>query len=303
MGFRMSPLSPMLLMLCVVPVMATRLRATRSRAVDELEVVNFTTESFGWGGRDVNTASESQVTYLTLNESGGSGFGHNDMFLFGNVSMEIKLIPGNSAGTVVAFYLASSQLNRDEVDIMFLGNVSGQPYTVQTNIYANGLDNRKEKMQLWFDPSKEFHRYTVFWNMYHIVFYVDDIPIRVHKNHAVKGIPFPRRQPLGVYATIWNGEQWATQDGKVKIDWTQAPFIASFRNLRIDACSWKGNRRFCKARSVTNWWNKRRYSSLEDSQKGQLQWARDNFLIYDYCTDSTINNSTSPMLECFLPKY
>lgn len=36
----------------------------------------------------------------------GSAFLSNDMFLFGEIDMKIKLIPGYSAGTVVAFYVS-----------------------------------------------------------------------------------------------------------------------------------------------------------------------------------------------------
>jgi hypothetical protein len=36
----------------------------------------------------------------------GSGFASNQMFLFGQIDMQIKLVPGYSAGTVVAYYVS-----------------------------------------------------------------------------------------------------------------------------------------------------------------------------------------------------
>jgi hypothetical protein len=36
----------------------------------------------------------------------GSGFASNQMFLFGQIDMQIKLVPGRSAGTVVAYYVS-----------------------------------------------------------------------------------------------------------------------------------------------------------------------------------------------------
>lgn len=58
---------------------------------------------------------------------------------------------------------------RDELDFEFLGNRSGHPYTVQTNVYAHGKGDREQRVNLWFDPAAEFHTYSILWNHYHVV--------------------------------------------------------------------------------------------------------------------------------------
>ncbi|KAL0334990.1 UNVERIFIED_CONTAM: putative xyloglucan endotransglucosylase/hydrolase protein 10 [Sesamum radiatum] len=236
-----------------------------------------------WSPSHVKTSADGTNRSLILDKDSGSGFASNDMFLFGQFDMQIKLVPGNSAGTVVAFYLTSNQPNRDEVDFEFLGNVPGQPYILQTNVYANGFDGREQRIRLWFDPTKDFHTYSVLWNLHQIVFMVDWVPIRTYRNHADKGVPYPRRQPMGLQMSIWNGDSWATSGGKVKTDWAEGPFVASFRNHKIDACIWKGNPRLCRAQSPTNWWNKDSFSSLNWAQRRLFRWVRKYYLIYDYC--------------------
>ncbi|XP_057977301.1 probable xyloglucan endotransglucosylase/hydrolase protein 10 [Malania oleifera] len=255
-----------------------------------------------WAPSHVNTSVDSQARSLKLDQESGSGFASDMMFLFGKIDMQIKLIPGYSAGTVVAYYLSSDQPNRDELDFEFLGNVSGQPYILQTNIYADGHDDREERIYLWFDPTQDFHTYSILWNLYQIVFMVDSVPIRVYKNHADKGVPFPRRQPVSIKASLWDGNSWATRGGKDKIDWSKGPFVASFRNYKIDACVWKGNPRFCRAATPSNWWHKARFRTLKWPQRKLLKWVRKYHLIYDYCHDKLRFQNKLPR-ECSLPKY
>ncbi|CAH2051926.1 unnamed protein product [Thlaspi arvense] len=147
------------------------------------------------------------------------------------------------------------------------GNVIGQPYILQTNVYADGIDNREERIHLWFDPTKDFHTYTILWNIHQIVFMVDQIPIRLYRNHNDKGVAFPRLQPMSLKASLWNGERWATRGERDKIDWSRGPFVAFFGNYKIDACIWKGNPRSCSEESNANWWNKNEFSSLTRVQK------------------------------------
>lgn len=135
-----------------------------------------------------------------------------------------------------------------------------------------------------------------------IRFMVDWVPIRVYINHAKKGLAFPRRQPMSIKASIWNGESWATRGGRDKIDWSKAPFITSFRNYKIDACVWNGNPRYCRAATSTNWWNKERFSTLTSFQRRLLKWVRIYHLIYDYCKDNQRFHNTLPK-ECSLPNY
>ena len=92
------------------------------------------------------------------------GFASNSWYLFGRISMKIKLLCEDSAGTVTALYMNSNTDNVcDELDFEFLGN-------------------------------------------------------RVYENNEAKRIPYPSVQPMGVYSTLWEADDWATRGGLEKID-------------------------------------------------------------------------------------
>ncbi|PIN07382.1 Xyloglucan:xyloglucosyl transferase [Handroanthus impetiginosus] len=151
-----------------------------------------------WADSHIRQLEGGRAIQLVLDQSSGCGFASKYQYLFGRVSMKIKLVPGDSAGTVTAFYMNSdTDTIRDELDFEFLGNRTGQPYTVQTNVYAHGKGDREQRVNLWFDPAADFHTYSILWNHHHVIFYVDEVPIRVYKNNEARGIAFPKSQPMG----------------------------------------------------------------------------------------------------------
>ncbi|KAK1317672.1 Xyloglucan endotransglucosylase/hydrolase protein 22 [Acorus calamus] len=239
-----------------------------------------------WGGDRAKVLDGGRSLQLTLDRDSGSGFQSKQEFLFGKIDMQIKLVPGNSAGTVTAYYLSSQGPTHDEIDFEFLGNVSGEPYIVHTNLYAQGKGNREQQFYLWFDPRADFHTYSILWNQQQIIWYVDGTPIRVFRNSEGLGVPYPKSQPMRLYSSLWNADDWATRGGLVKTDWTKAPFVASYRNFNADACVWSsaGRSTSCSSSAAAPkraWWSQ----SLDSNGAQKLKWVRQNYMIYDYCSD------------------
>ncbi|KAL3502893.1 hypothetical protein ACH5RR_037342 [Cinchona calisaya] len=257
--------------------------------------------NINWGEEKAQILDRGQLVTLTLDQYSGSGFQSKDEYLFGRADMQLKLVPGDSAGTVTAFYLSSLGPGHDEIDFEFLGNVSGEPYIVHTNIYTDGHAGREQQFYLWFDPRQDFHTYSIIWNPQRVIFLVDEFPVRVYTNYESLGVPYPSRKPMRLYSSIWNGDSWATQSGKVKIDWTKAPFTASYRNLKIDACVWESTSSTCDSESESTnsspsktWMNQQ----LDEGGKMNLQWVQKNYMVYNYCTDYEFIHGVP--LECNL---
>ncbi|KAG0503462.1 hypothetical protein HPP92_003534 [Vanilla planifolia] len=270
-----------------------------------LSQANFSKSTFfNWGSRNSAVSGDGDDLSLSLDRLSGSGMQSKKQFLFGSIEMLIKLVPGNSAGTVTAYYMSSAGDKHDEIDFEFLGNATGQPYIIHTNLYVEGEGNREQQFYPWFDPTSDFHNYTIYWNPTHIVWFVDGIPIRVFKNYEGKGVPYPRAKPMRLFASIWNADDWATRGGLVKIDWSNSPFVARFRRLRLRACRWSGpvSLVVCAADTPANWWASPANARLSYAQVGQMMWVRNNYMVYDYCKDTRRFDGVMPP-ECFLPQF
>ncbi|KAG2280398.1 hypothetical protein Bca52824_051618 [Brassica carinata] len=234
-----------------------------------------------WGDGRGKVLNNGELLTLSLDRASGSGFQSKKEYLFGKIDMQLKLVPGNSAGTVTAYYLKSKGDTWDEIDFEFLGNLTGDPYVMHTNVYTQGKGDREQQFNLWFDPTADFHTYSVLWNPHHIVFLVDGIAIRQFKNLEHRGIQYPKLQPMRLYSSLWNADQWATRGGLVKTDWSNAPFTASYRNFRADACVSFAGKSSCPA-SSPRWFTQKLDLTAEDKMRA----VQSKFMVYNYCTDT-----------------
>ncbi|RVW67873.1 probable xyloglucan endotransglucosylase/hydrolase protein 23 [Vitis riparia] len=239
-----------------------------------------------WGDGRAKILNNGQLLTLSLDKASGSGFQSRNEYLFGKIDMQLKLVPGNSAGTVTAYYLSSQGSAHDEIDFEFLGNLSGDPYILHTNVFSQGKGNREQQFYLWFDPTADFHTYSILWNPQLIIFSVDGTPIRQFKNLESKGVAYPKNQPMRIYSSLWNADDWATRGGLVKTDWSQAPFTASYRNFNANACVWSSGSSSCSKNSSSTTSNAWLYQELDSSSQEKLKWVQKNYMIYNYCTDT-----------------
>ncbi|XP_031285504.1 xyloglucan endotransglucosylase/hydrolase protein 2-like [Pistacia vera] len=249
-----------------------------------------------WGNDHVRSLNEGREIQLSMDRSSGSGFGSKLNYGSGFFHSRLKIPGKDSAGVITAFYLSSQDnYGHDELDLEFLGNTEGKPITLQTNVFVDGVGGREQRIYLWFDPTSNFHTYKILWNPFQIVFYVEDIPIRVLKNNRNVGIGYPSH-PMQMQASLWNGD-WATDGGRTKINWAFAPFKANFQEFDISGCPSQTSNIDPECYSSNYWWNTNEYWNLNSTQQRQYEKVRKNYMYYDYCTDR--DRYPTPPPECF----
>lgn len=226
----------------LVMVCCLQLVVLVSGSTKNLPIINFDEGYTHLFGEDnLAVVRDGKSVHLSLDERTGSGFVSQDLYLHGFFSASIKLPADYTAGVVVAFYMSNGDMfekNHDEIDFEFLGNIRGKDWRIQTNIYGNGSTNigREERYNLWFDPAEDYHQYSILWTDSQIIFYVDNVPIREFKRTESMGGDFPSK-PMTLYATIWDGSDWATNGGKYRVNYKYAPYIAEFSDLVLHGCA------------------------------------------------------------------
>ncbi|KAK5811642.1 hypothetical protein PVK06_026995 [Gossypium arboreum] len=154
-----------------------------------------------WGSDRVRILNNGELLTLSLDKDSGSAFQSNNEYLFGKISVQLKLVPGYSAGTVTSYYLTSQGSTWDEMDFEFLGNLSGDPYTVHTNVITEVKETQS--------------------------------------NNSASGLTQQQTStPIPSSGIPMSSYDWATKGGLIKTDWSKAPFTASFRNISAQACIW-----------------------------------------------------------------
>ncbi|XP_021768274.1 probable xyloglucan endotransglucosylase/hydrolase protein 30 [Chenopodium quinoa] len=245
---------------------------------------------------NIKKSEDGRSANLHLNRYAGSGFISSQYYDYGFFSSRIKL-PGNyTAGVVVAFYTSNGDVwekNHDELDIEFLGNLKGKPWRFQTNMYGNGSTSRgrEERYRLWFDPTKEFHQYSILWTRKNIIFYVDNVPIREIVRNEAMGSDYPSK-PMSLYATIWDASSWATAGGRYKVKYEFEPYVSEFTDFVLDGCAVDPIEQVAGTTSSSDCNAKKEeienkeFSQITPRGQKAMKWFREKYMYYSYCYDT-----------------
>lgn len=96
------------------------------------------------------------------------------------------------------------------------------------------------------------------------------------------GGDFPSK-PMSLYATIWDGSDWATNGGKYRVNYKYAPYIAEFSDLVLHGCAVDPIEHFPKCDTTQN--SESVPSGITSLQKIKMDDFRKKHMTYSYCYD------------------
>ncbi|XAR70676.1 Xyloglucan:xyloglucosyl transferase [Bertholletia excelsa] len=211
---------------------------------------------------------DDRTVSLLLNRHSVSGFLSSDYYNYGLFGARIELPSNYTAGIVVAFY-----------------EIRGRPWWFQTNLSGNGSTSRgrEERYTLWFDPTQDFHCYSILWTSTNIIFYVDEVPIREVKRSEAMGGDYPSK-PMSLYATIWKASNWASEGGKYKVNYNYQPFAAHFTDLVLQGCA---VHYLQQAPTVgTQCSDVNVMAAVTPAGQKAMSWFREKYMDCSYCYDA-----------------
>ncbi|CAI9092889.1 OLC1v1028247C1 [Oldenlandia corymbosa var. corymbosa] len=250
-----------------------------------------------YGGSNIHQTNNGTNADLILDKTSGSGLISTNKYFYGFFNAALKLPAGFTSGVVIAFYMSNQgdfPKNHDEIDMELLGHEKRRDWILQTNLYGNGSTStgREEKLYLWFDPTQDYHNYSILWNNHHIVYYVDNVPVREVIHNKAIGSAYPSK-PMSVYVTIWDGSEWATHGGKYGVNYAYSPFVASLKGIELEGCIVQqknnGSGITCAKKSSVSSLDPvdgTEFSKLSDLQNTGLDWSRRKHMYYSYCQDT-----------------
>nr|CAD1819172.1 unnamed protein product [Ananas comosus var. bracteatus] len=205
------------------------------------------------GAEDHFKASpDGQVWYLYLDQKTGCGFQTKQRYRFGWFSMKLKLVGGDSAGVVTAYYMCSdlgAGPERDELDFEFLG--TGQGSHTQFKPMCS--------LSTGADPCVQEHGQAK-----------QLLPESEANVHVLEHLERGRLGDAGR----------ARED---RLAERALRFI--LQRLPGQRCQWKDPFPACASTTTDNWWDQYGAWVLDDNQREDFSWVGRNLVIYDYCKD------------------
>lgn len=122
-------------------------------------------------------------------------------------------------------------------------------------------------------------------------FLVDNIPVREFPRNSAFPSVYPSK-PMSLYATIWDGSEWATHGGKYPVNYKYAPFVASLAEMEMSGCISNPTATSVPSCSKSNPSSLdpvdgQEFAKLSQQQVAAMDWARRKLMFYSYCKDTS----------------